>query len=606
MSTEEVKVKGWAGVDVLLITGDAYVDHPSYGTAVIGRVLESRGLRVGIIAQPDWRNSADFLRLGRPRLFVGITAGNLDSMVSNYTSHKKPRVRDAYSPEGRTGLRPDRATTVYANRIREAFGRIPIVIGGIEASMRRLAHYDWWDNHVRRSILLDSRADILVYGMGEKQIIEIADRIEREEDLAGIRGTVIVRKESPSPREAVQIPSYEDTRTDKEAFSRAFLAILENQDPFHGQTLAQSHGDRFVIQYPPALPFAEKELDGIYELPFTRRPHPAYTKTPVPGFETVKFSLISHRGCCGACSFCSLSIHQGRIVQSRSTASVLEEARSLSAMKDFRGTITDIGGPTVNLYKASCRHWLSKGTCKSNECLVPEKCAMLKLGYREALKLYDAVRNLPGVKHVFLESGLRYDLLVDAEAKTYLESVCRYYVGGQMKVAPEHLSVPVLRLMNKPRFDVYERFVRRFSEATRKAGKDQYLVNYFISSHPGATLSDEEELSRYLRHHGMRPEQVQDFTPLPMTLATTMYYTERHPVTGEKVHVAKTFTERKLHRATIQQGGVVHATNRKGKESSFHTDSRISKTTHRSAPLQGRKLANRALRKPTGKNKGGQ
>ena len=557
MTTEELSNKGRSTIDVLLVTGDAYVDHPSYGAAVIGRVLESHGLDVGIIAQPDWRSPADFRRLGRPRLFVGITAGNLDSMVSNYTSHKKLRMRDGFSPGGKAGLRPDRATIVYANRVREVFGDVPIVIGGIEASMRRLAHYDWWENRVRRSLLLDSRADILVYGMGEKQIIEIADRIARKEDLAGIRGTVVVRKGSCPVPGAVEIPSFEKVAESKEAFSEAFLSVLKNSDPFRGRTLVQRHGDRIVVQYPPPLPFTEAALDAIYDLPFTRQPHPVYAKTPVPGYETVKFSIISHRGCCGGCSFCSLSIHQGRIVQSRSTASVLKEALQLTRMKDFRGTITDIGGPTVNLYKSACRRWSTTGACVGRDCLMPEKCAMLHLGYNDALMLYEAVRHLPGVKNVFLESGLRYDLLVGGGTDKYLESLCRHYVGGRMKVAPEHRSPQVLKLMNKPSFTIYERFAKGFSEASRKAGKDQYLVNYFISSHPGATIQDEEELSRYLRHHGMRPEQIQDFTPLPMTLATCLYYTEKDPVTGEKIHVAKTFTERKAHRAIIQREPVM-------------------------------------------------
>jgi uncharacterized radical SAM protein YgiQ len=587
MTAEEMTKKGWSSIDVLLITGDAYVDHPSYGAAVIGRVLESHGLRVGIVAQPDWRSPADFLRLGRPRLFVGITAGNLDSMVSNYTSHKKPRVRDGFSPEGKAGLRPDRATIVYANRVREVFGDIPVVIGGIEASMRRLAHYDWWDNRVRRSLLLDSRADILVYGMGEKQIVEIADRIAREENLAGIRGTVVVRKGSFSVPEAVEIPSFEDVTENKEAFSDAFLSILKNSDPFRGHTLTQRHGNRLVVQYPPPAPFTEAVLDAIYGLPFARQPHSVYAKTPVPGFETVKFSIISHRGCCGGCSFCSLSMHQGRIVQSRSTASVLKEAQQLTQMKEFRGTITDIGGPTVNLYKASCRRWSVTGTCETRDCLMPEKCAMLQLGYNDALKLYEAVRHLPGVKNVFLESGLRYDLLVADGAKTYLDALCRHHVGGRMKVAPEHRSPSVLKLMNKPNFDVYERFVKRFGEASRKAGKDQYLVNYFISSHPGATIQDEEELSRYLRRRGMRPEQIQDFTPLPMTLATCLYYTEKDPATGEKIHVAKTFTERKLHRATIQREPSVGAVERKRRGShSVHVDPGRDGRDHDKSPAR--------------------
>jgi len=553
ISSKEAAAKGWDCLDVLLVTGDAYVDHPSYGAAVIGRVLEAAGLRVGIIAQPDWRQVHDFLRLGRPRLFVGITAGNLDSMVSNYTSHKKPRLRDSYSPGGRVGLRPDRATIVYANRVREAFGSIPIVIGGVEASLRRLAHYDWWDNKVRRSILLDAKADILVYGMGETQVREIAGRLIRGEDLAGIRGTTIVRKDVPPGTGGLIIPSWEEARDDLGKFNEAFRLTAENQDPFRGRALLQRHGDRFVIQFPPPEPLTEKELDKVFDLPYMRAPHPAYeAQGGVPGFETVRFSIISHRGCCGGCSFCSLGMHQGRIIQSRSAESIIGEARLVSESKGFTGTITDVGGPTANLYKAKCLRWTEKGACTDRHCLVPEKCNGLRLGYPAAIRLYKAIMNLPKVRHMFLESGLRYDLLVEEEAGEYLEYVCRNHVGGQMKVAPEHASPRVLRMMNKPAFEVYERFVRRFSETKKKTGKDQYLVNYFISSHPGATADDEKDLAGYLRRYHMRPEQVQDFTPLPLTASACMYYTGEHPTTGERVYSAKAFSERKSHRAIIQ------------------------------------------------------
>ena len=559
MTRAEMKERGWDTLDVILVSGDAYVDHPSYGTAVMGRVLEAAGLRVGVIAQPDWRSIQAFTRLGAPRLFVGIGAGNLDSMVSNYTSHKKPRLRDAYAPGGRPGLRPDRATIVYANLVREAFGRVPIILGGIEASLRRLAHYDWWDNRVRRSLLLDAKADVLVYGMGETQILEIARRLDRGSDLAGIPGTVVVRKTAVSATESLEIPSYEEVRDNKDAFNGAFRLIAQNQDPFRGRTLVQRHGDRFVIQFPPARPLTEHELDAVYRLPYSRLPHAAYEKEGgVPGFETVRFSLVSHRGCCGGCSFCSLSMHQGRIIQSRSVASVLEEARRVSEMEGFKGTITDVGGPTANLYRARCTLWAKEGSCADRDCLVPEKCKALKLGYGEALRLYRAILNLPRVKHMFLESGLRYDLLVQSEAGDYFEHICRHHVGGRLKVAPEHSVNRVLRLMNKPDFPVYERFVQRFEELRERTGKDLYLVNYFISALPGATLEDEEDLAAYLKRRRMRPEQVQDFTPLPMTLAACMYYTEKHPLTGEKMHVAKSFQERKMHRALIQYALPAH------------------------------------------------
>ena len=544
--------RGWDTLDVILVTGDAYVDHPSYGSAVIGRVLESKGFRVGIIAQPDWRTIDDFKRLGRPGLFFGVTSGNLDSMVSNYTSQKRRRKVDAYSPGGKPGLRPDRAVIVYSNRLREAFRDAPIVLGGIEASLRRLSHYDWWDDAVRRSILLDTRADILVYGMGERQIVEIARRIEEKADLYGIPGTALIRREPPGSDDFQEMPPYEETREDKSKFIEAFRIFYANQDPFRGKILAQKHDGRYVIQFPPAGPLSENELDAIYALPFTRAAHTTGKGgAPPPGMETVKFSIISHRGCCGACSFCSLSAHQGMIVQSRSRKSILDEAKRLSEMKDFKGTITDVGGPTANLYGAKCPRWSKEGHCGKRDCLVPAKCGMLRLGYRESMELYRAVLTLPGVKHMFIESGIRYDLLAD-DTTGYFEYLCENHIGGQMKVAPEHSANRVLRFMNKPSFEVYERFIARFREIQKKIRKDQYVVNYFICAHPGATLEDEESLASYLRRRKMYPEQVQDFTPLPSTVASCMYYTGEHPFTGEKLQVARSLDERKMHRALIQ------------------------------------------------------
>jgi uncharacterized radical SAM protein YgiQ len=602
-SKQEIQQRNWDSLDVILISGDAYVDHPSYGVSVIGRVLEKAGYRVGIIAQPDWRNTDDFKKLGKPRLFFGITAGNLDSMVSNFTAHKKPRKKDDYSPGGRAGHRPDRATIVYANRAREAFNDIPIVIGGIEASLRRLAHYDWWDNTVRRSILLDTKADILVYGMGEKQIVEIAKRLSEGHDLMGIRGTVVVRnkdllqaaddkaqvKEAERRREKgetsglgnakresrvakpdgsfpnielqtlnseqdfIEIPSYEEVKEDSNKFNAAFRTLYTNQDPFQGKVIAQKYGNRFIIQYPPPLPLTVHELDAVYELPFMKSWHPAYDKDGgVPGFETVKFSLISHRGCPGQCSFCSLSMHQGRIVQSRSGESLVREARALTEQKTFRGTISDIGGPTANLYKAHCPLWDDRGACRDRSCLTPTKCKKLRLGYWEGIKVYNAIMKLPKVKHLFIESGLRYDLLIDKETGEYLDHICRYHVSGQMKVAPEHSIDHVLEIMNKPSFHLYEQFVERFKATNKRAGKAQYLVHYIISAHPGSTLEDTLQLSLSLMKQGIYPEQIQDFMPLPLTLSNAMYYTGEHPLTGEKVYSAKTFRERKMHRALIQ------------------------------------------------------
>jgi len=577
VTNNDLRSRGWGCPDIVLVTGDAYVDHPSYGAAVIGRVLEAAGFKVGIIAQPDWRSTDDFRKLGEPRLFFGITAGNLDSMVANYTSTKRPRKKDDFSPGGRAGLRPDRAAIVYANRVREAYSDVPIVIGGIEASLRRFAHYDWWDNTVRRSILVDSRADILVYGMGERQIVEIAQRIEDGRDLDGIRGTMVLRKLSAiSPQLSadalqdtegssrlsmiddrlsafVEIPSYEEVKDDKDRFNEAFRGISLNQDPFSGKTIIQGHGTHYVIQFPPPLPMKPSELDHIYNLPYQKAWHLSYDKEGgVPGFETVRFSIISHRGCCGDCSFCSLSMHQGRIVQSRSKRSIIEEAKALAGKKDFRGTITDIGGPTANLYQASCSRWEGKGACIERSCLVPKVCRNLLPGYEESMDLYKEIMKLPGVRHVFIESGLRYDLLVQDRAAEYLRHICAFHISGQMKVAPEHCVDHVLNIMNKPSFDIYEQFVKRFEEAKRKAGKKLYLVNYFISAHPGATLADALKLSRYLKKRGIHPEQIQDFTPLPLTLSGTIYYTEKDPYTGKRIYVAKTFRERKMHRALVQ------------------------------------------------------
>lgn len=553
MTKQEVAQRGWDCLDIILITGDAYVDHPSYGTAIIGRTLEKAGYRVGIIAQPDWHSTEGFVQLGRPRLFFGITAGNMDSMVANYTANKKLRKKDEYSPGGRTGLRPDRATIVYANRVREAFENIYIVLGGIEASLRRLAHYDWWDNAVRRSILLDARADILVYGMGEGQIVEIAKRMDKRSDLAGIRGTVIVRKDTDSCDDIVQIHSYEAVRGNVDKFNEAFAAIYRNQDPFKGKTVVQPHGNRLVIQFPPPKPLQRSEIDEIYGLPFERNPHPIYhAQGNIPGFETVKFAIISHRGCCGACHFCSLFMHQGRIVQSRSSTSILNEARSIAQRHDFRGTITDVGGPTANLYMARCSLWHTRGACENKQCLIPEKCRNLSLGYEEAVGLYKDILKIPKVKHVFLESGLRHDILTDDMTSKYLENLCMNHVGGQLKVAPEHTVPHVLRLMNKPDFKVYEAFTRKFRETNLRVHKNQYLVNYFISAHPGCTLEDSLDLALYLVKRKMHPEQIQDFIPLPMTVSGCMFYTEKHPFTGRNVYVAKTFHERKMHRSLIQ------------------------------------------------------
>jgi len=555
-SRNDLEKRGWDALDIILVTGDAYVDHPSFGAAVIGRVLEAAGFRVGIIAQPGWHSADDFRRLGRPRLFFGITSGNVDSMVANYTANKRPRQEDAFSPGGTTGLRPDRAVTVYANRAREAFGDVPIVVGGIEASLRRLAHYDYWDNAVRRSLLFDARADMLVYGMGESAILEIARRLRGGESITGldgIRGTAVIRKTCGFLSNPAVLPSFEEIKNDGKKFNEAFRITFQNQSPVEARPLVQKHGDRSVVCFPPPLPLKTAELDRIYGLPYRREWHPAYDgKGGVPGLETVRFSLVSHRGCCGGCSFCSLYFHQGRIVQSRSEASILGEAKKLSGHTLFRGTITDMGGPTANLYGASCPRW-EKGTfCGNRRCLVPEPCKSLDPGYDRSIKLYRKVRQLPKVKHAFIGSGFRYDLLVDDRADAYLREVCRHHISGRMKVAPEHMAGRVLEAMGKPSAKTYERFVKKFAAVANALPRKCYLVNYFVSSHPGATMSDALHLARYLIRNRMHPEQVQDFIPLPMTLSGCMYHTGVHPFTNRRVYCAKTFKERKMQRALVQ------------------------------------------------------
>ncbi|MCK9228576.1 MAG: YgiQ family radical SAM protein [Syntrophorhabdaceae bacterium] len=553
MTAYEVRRLGWNELDVILISGDAYVDHPSYGAAVIGRVLEADGFKVGIIAQPDFKNAQAFKRLGRPRLFFGITAGNMDSMVANYTAHKRRRMTDDYSPGGMPDLRPDHAAVVYANRAREAFKDVPIVLGGIEASLRRFAHYDWWRDEVKRSILLDGRANILVYGMGETQIIDIAHRIAAGKPLSGIPGTALITKSLDNEQSVVEIPSYEDVRADPDRFNEAFVTILENQDPFRGAVIAQKHANRYVIQYPPALPVEGTQLDKIYELPYARAWHPSYDKEGgVPGFETVRYSITSHRGCPGSCSFCGLSLHQGRIVGSRSESSIIREAAALSKRHDFHGIIHDIGGPTANLYGASCKKWEQSGTCTKRHCLTPSPCKHLDPGFQKSRSLYRKLLALPGIKHVFIESGFRHDLLVDERSRAYLEVVCKQHVSGRMKVAPEHSVPHVLKLMNKADFFVYEKFSNLYRSMSKRLGKEQFLVNYFISAHPGCDLEDTLALALQLKELGIHPEQIQDFIPLPMTLSGAMYYTEKNPFTGDKLHVAKTFRERKMHRALIQ------------------------------------------------------
>jgi uncharacterized radical SAM protein YgiQ len=554
MSRQEMSDLGWNACDVILVTGDAYVDHPSFGTALIGRLIESRGWRVGIIAQPGWQNTADFEQLGRPRLCFGITAGNVDSMIANLSAAKQRRRGDDYSPGGKAGLRPDRASIVYANRVREAYPGVPIVLGGLEASLRRLAHYDYWDDRVRRSILLDARADILVYGMGERPFLEILERLAGDDgaaaDLTAIHGTVTM---NAAPDGAVLLPSYEEVARDKQRYLEAHRLIERELAPGDGRPLTQPHGDRLVVQWPPAPPMPQRALDALYDLPFSRKWHPSYDKQGgVPAFETVRASITAHRGCCGDCSFCAITAHQGRIVQSRSERSILDEVRRIVDDPGFKGTITDIGGPTANLYGARCRRWDRGRFCLDRHCLLPERCPHLELGYDQAIRLYRKAAQVPGVKHVFLGSGLRFDLLTEDRDRRYLEQVAAHQVSGLLKVAPEHCDDRVLGLMNKPRFAVYEDFLKSFRAASKKAGKRQFVVNYFIAAHPGASLRETLKLALYLAKRRIKPEQIQDFIPTPMTRATCMHHTGIDPATGKRLHVPRSLKERRMQRALLQ------------------------------------------------------
>ncbi|MFH0838977.1 MAG: YgiQ family radical SAM protein [Candidatus Omnitrophota bacterium] len=553
---EELKHLKRDSFDIILITGDAYVDHPSFGAALIGRLLEHHGFTVGIIAQPDWRSVSDFKKLLRPTLFFGITAGNLDSMLAHYSSNKIPRKTDDYSPGSKSGKRPDRATIVYANRIKELFKDSLIVIGGIEASLRRLCHYDFWQDSLRRSILLDSRADILVYGMGEHQTVEIARRLkngEPIENLHNIKGTCVARKELNVSEHYIHLPSYEEVKDDKNKFAEAFKIFYQENDPLRGKTLVQKHANIYVIQNPPALPLEQKELDGIYELPFTRRYHPSYENAGgIKALQTVKFSITSHRGCLGSCSFCTIAAHQGRIIQSRSQESILREVKKLTEDKDFKGTITDIGGPTANMYMADCDIQRTYGNCKNKDCLLPAICKNLKLGDRESIKLLKKVRTTPGIKHVFVSTGVRYDLCLADKQLAYLKELCAHHISGQLKVAPEHTEHSILTIMNKPSFKTYEQFLKVYGEINKSLNKKQYLVQYFIASHPGCTLSDMLKLALYIKGLGYYLEQVQDFVPTPMTISSCMYYTGKNPFTMKNVYVPRLREERRMQRALLQ------------------------------------------------------
>ncbi|WP_251454986.1 YgiQ family radical SAM protein [Veillonella intestinalis] len=551
----EMDERGWAELDFVLITGDAYVDHPSFSGSVIGRLLEHHGYRVGLIAQPDWNDVEAFKVLGKPRLASLVTAGNLDSMLNKFTAAKKYRHNDDYSPGGESGHRPDRATLVYANRMREAFRDVPVVIGGIEASLRRFAHYDYWSDTVRRSILTDSKADVLIYGMGEKQILEIAKALDTErlqDALPEIKGICYMAKEIPTGK-VVECPSYEMVKADKKQFAEAFRQQYLEQDPFIGKTVVQRHGDRYVVQNSPALPLTQAEMDEVYNLPFSRRWHPRYdAKGGVPALSEVQFSLVSHRGCFGSCSFCAITSHQGRIIQNRSHESLLAEAERMIAMPDFKGYIHDVGGPTANFRHAACQKQSTLGACPGKNCAAPHACERLDTSHDDYLAILRKLRKLKGVKKVFVRSGLRYDYVLEDNNRQFVKELCEHHVSGQLKVAPEHVSERVTEIMGKADKGTFLKFKNWFETANQQLGKKQFLVPYFMSSHPGCTLDDAIELAEFLRDQGMTPEQVQDFIPTPGSLSTAMYYTGIHPLTGEAVYVAKNGRDKAMQRALMQ------------------------------------------------------
>ena len=539
--------------DFIIVTGDAYVDHPSFAMAILGRFLQAQGYRVGIIAQPDYRDVRAFQALGRPRLAFLVSAGNIDSMVNHYTAARKRRSQDAYSPGGRAGLRPDRATIVYCNRIRQAYKHAPILIGGIEASLRRFAHYDYWDDKVRRSILMDSGADLLAYGMGEEILLRIAARLERGEALAAIRdvpGTCYLCEPEEAP-EGLVLEGFDMVAADKRAYCRAFMQQYLEQDPVRGRVLIQPHGRQVLVQNPPMLPLDRRRLDRVYALPFARQAHPMYDE-PVPALAEVQFSIAANRGCFGSCSFCALTFHQGRIVQSRSEASILAEAERMAAMPEFKGNIHDVGGPTANFRNPACREQLKRGACRNRQCLFPKPCPKLEVDHRELTGILDRLRAVPGVKRVFVRSGLRYDYLLLDRDDRFFKQLVAHHVSGQLKVAPEHVCPRVLEKMGKPGREVYDRFVQKFFATTRNAGKEQYLVPYLMSSHPGSDLNAAIELAEYLRDTGQFPEQVQDFYPTPGTLSTCMYYTGLDPRTMREVYVPRTYEEKMMQRALLQ------------------------------------------------------
>lgn len=556
VSKKDMEERGWKQADFVLVTGDAYVDHPSFGTAIISRVLERFGYKVAVLAQPDWRSVKDFTRFGKPRLGFLVNSGNVDSMVNHFSVFKHRRKSDHYSPGGKAGLRPDRAVIVYSNKAREAYRDTPIIIGGLEASLRRLGHYDYWDDKVRRSILLDGKADILIYGMGERAVVEIAEALDagiEAKDVGWIRGTCVKGSQKDADDETVLLPSFEEIKASKQRYADSFALQYRNNDAVLGKRLMEPYGDELcVVQNIPQPPLEREELDQIYELPYEGEAHPMYEKEGgVPALKEVRFSLTSSRGCFGGCSFCALTYHQGRALRSRSIESLVKEAEAMTQRKDFKGYIHDVGGPTANFRYPACEKQLQAGVCKEKDCLYPKPCGQMKIDHSEYLKLLRELRGLPGVKKVFIRSGIRYDYVMADKDDSFFWELCRHHVSGTLKVAPEHISPHVLKYMRKPGREVFEAFSERYKTINEKLGKKQYLIPYLISSHPGSRLEDAIELALFLKGNHFIPDQVQDFYPTPGTLSTCMYYTEQDPFTGERVYVAKDMKDKKMQRALI-------------------------------------------------------
>ncbi|MEI8215831.1 MAG: YgiQ family radical SAM protein [Eubacteriales bacterium] len=562
VNMEDMKDRGWEQLDFILITGDAYVDHPSFGHAIISRLLESHGYKVGIIAQPDWKNTDDFKRLGKPRLAFLVNSGNVDSMVNHYTVFKRKRSIDEYSKGGRAGNRPDRAVIVYSNRIKEAYNDVPVIIGGLEASLRRFGHYDYWDNKIRRSILLDSKADILIYGMGEKPVVELAAALDSGIDITHVKwinGTTCkvvepdlnVLKEEY--KDAIILPSFDEIKNSKEAYGESFKIQYQNNDFINGSQLVEPYeNNTYVLQNTPAQPLSTIELDDVYELPYMGTYHPSYEQFGgVPAIKEVRFSITANRGCFGSCSFCALTYHQGRVVQGRSKESLAAEAERLTELPDFKGYIHDVGGPTANFRRPSCKRQLTLGTCKDRECLWPTPCPHLEIDHQEYLDILKEIRSLPKIKKVFIRSGIRYDYAIYDKKSNFIEELSKHHISGTLKIAPEHVSKRVLYQMRKPEKEVFEKFLNEYKRVNEKLESRQFIIPYFISSHPGSTMEDAILLAEYLKKSGFIPDQVQDFYPTPGTLATCIYYTGIDPFTKRKVYVPTDMEEKKMQKALI-------------------------------------------------------